>query len=439
MGSDIEAASVEGHGSEIGFAVSLGRAPAAAVDAPPGLRVLIVDDHALTRTVLSRACADFGWQANDVDGATAGLDELRRSAATGHDYDLLLVDWRMPGMDGIEMLRQASEATDISLPLVVLMVPTFELEQAVAASDDLYLDSLLSKPATPQSLLEAVMRAHSGDTAGNLPPLGRPSQRLAGLRLLVAEDNDLNQLVIEQMLTRAGAEVVIAANGQAAVDALRPPAAHFDAVLMDLQMPVMDGYTATRIIRHELGRGDLPIIAVSAYARPEDREKSRRSGMSGHLVKPIALEDLLDIVSGESRVNRENDHDHRATEPPPAFDLPGIDVAAALKAFGNDQQKYGTLLRQFVVGHADDIDRARRLFDDGDRQRAAGLVHDLCGMASMVRAMEMAHLAAATEGAIGKEDQVPALLDELDLAMSALAASIDQIDALAAGRNPSQA
>ena len=437
MGSQIEISSTEGGGSEFRFAVTLGRADDADVAAPdtlPGLRVLIIDDHPLTGAILARAGADFGWQTSVVDSAAAGLDELGKSAVAGRDYDLLLVDWRMPGIDGIEMLRQANEAADISLPLVVLMVSAFEQEQAVAASDDLYIDSLLSKPTTPLGLLEAVKRAHAGDFTSSLPPPGRPSRRLAGMRLLVAEDNDLNQLVVEQMLTRAGADVVVAANGLEAVEALRSPTAHFDAVLMDIQMPVMDGYTATRIIRDELGRRQLPIIAVSAYALPENREASRRSGMVGHIVKPIAVDDLLDILSGETHGDPTDDQQQPAAPAAitPAIELPGVDVAAALKAFGDDRQKYAAILRQFIVGHADDIDQARRLFGEGDRQRAATLAHDLCGMASMVRAMEMAHLAAAIERAIGKEDLVPALLDELAAAMSALAASLDQVDALAA-------
>ena len=237
------------------------------------------------------------------------------------------------------------------------------------------------------------------------------------------------------MLTRAGAEVVLAANGRVAVDALRAPHAHFDALLMDLQMPVMDGYTAARIIRDELGLRDLPIIAVSAYARPEDLEKSRRNGMTGHIVKPIDLDELLDIVSRHScSAVRDDRRESAATLP--AIELPGVDVGAALKAFGGDRKKYAAILRQFVAGHAEDITQAQRLFGAGDRRRAARLVHDLCGMASMVRAMEMAHLAAAAEGAIGKEDQVPGLLEELKAAMDALALSIDKIDALGADTPP---
>ena len=435
MDSRIEVASVEGGGSEIGFTVTLQRAAETrgTVDHLPGLRVLVVDDQAQARDALCRAGAAFGWRTSAVDGAAAGLEELRQSAAAGRDYDLLLVDWKMPGTDGIDMLRQAKLAPEVRLPLVVLMVPTFELEQAVAASDDLYIDSLLAKPATPLALLEAVRRAHSGDAAGSLPPPGPPSRRLAGMRLLVAEDNDLNQLVVEQMLTRAGAEVVLAANGQAAVDALRAPQARFDALLMDLQMPVMDGYTAARVIRDELGQRDLPIIAVSAYARPEDHERSRRSGMAGHIVKPIDLDELLDIVSRHSRGAA---RDERRESAAPTVELPGVDVGAALKAFGGDCKKYATILRQFVVDHAEDITQAQHLFNAGDRRRAASLVHDLCGMASMVRAMEMAHLAAAAEGAIGKEDQVPGLLEELKAAMDALAQSIDKIDALGADTPP---
>ncbi len=434
MGSRIEVVSVEGGGSEIGFTVTLQRVaetPAvAAADTLPGLRVLVIDDQPQARAVLCRAGTAFGWQMNAVDSASAGLEELRQSAAAGRDYDLLLVDWQMPGTDGVEMLRQARQTPAIRLPLVVLMVPTCALDQAVAASDDVYIDSLLAKPATPLGLLEAVQRAHSGDAAGSLPPPGPASRRLAGMRLLVAEDNDLNQLVVEQMLTRAGAEVVIVGDGQAAVDALRAPSARFDALLMDLQMPVLDGYGAARIIRDELGRRDLPIIAVSAYARPEDYEKSRRSGMTGHIVKPIDLDELLDIVGGQP---------HAAVPPEPAatmanaaVDLPGVDIGAALRAFGGDRQKYASILHQFVTAHDADIGEAQRLFDAGDRRHAARLMHDLCGMASMVRAMEMAHLAAAAENAIGKEDQVPALLAELKTAMDALAQSIDKIDALGA-------
>ena len=155
--------------------------------------------------------------------------------------------------------------------------------------------------------------------------------------------------------------------------------------------------------------------------------------MTAHIVKPIDVDELLDIVSGQSRIEAGDEpREREATLSPAAVELPGVDVGAALTACGGDRQKYAAILRQFVTAHADDISTAQRLFEQGDRRRAASLVHDLCGMASMVRAMDMAHLAAAAEGAIGREDQVPELLAELKAAMDALTQSIDKIDALGA-------
>ena len=140
----------------------------------------------MARDILQRACAELGWRSTAVD------------------YDLLLLDWRMPGMDGIEMLRQAYATPDLGLPLVVLMASTFELGAAAAAGDDLYLDAVVAKPMMPASLFEAVRGAHAGHFTPGLSAPQKPDRRLAGLRMLVAEDNELNQFVIEQMLERPG-------------------------------------------------------------------------------------------------------------------------------------------------------------------------------------------------------------------------------------------
>ena len=450
MGARISVASVPGRGSEFRFAVTLALADssamvtAAAAPAPePGalpqgaLHILIVDDNALARHILQRSCAAFGWQAHALDSGAAALDELRRSAAEGRDYDLMLLDWRMPGMDGIDMLRQAYDAPDIGLPQVILMASIFELGQAAAACDDLYLDGIVAKPMTPASLFETVTRAQAGDFSGILPPVKRADRRLAGMRLLIVEDNAINQQVIEQILTRAGAAVVIAAGGLAALDALRAPFARFDAVLMDIQMPCMDGHVVARIMREEMGWVDLPIIAVTAHALPEDREKSRSAGMAGHIIKPIDLDDLLDILVRERSAaqGRTRLRGLASGANTPAFALAGVDVGAALHAFGGDEKKYLTLLRQFAVAHADDAGEARRLFGAADPKGAARLVHGLRGMASLLQAKEVASLTAATTAALREHhhDALPPLFDALQAAMRALRESIEQFDTMAAG------
>ena len=431
LGGRLELESVPGQGSEFRFCVPLGLAdtpPAPPqADIPAGLRVLIVDDHPLSRDILGRGCAARGWQSTAVDGGAAGLAELRRSTAAGCEYDLLLLDWRMPGMDGIDMLRQARATPGTGLPLAVLMAAAFELEQAALASDEFHLDGLLAKPVTPASLHEAVASAYSGEYIGFVPALPRCDRRLAGMRLLVAEDNELNQQVSEQILHWAGAEVVLAAHGLEAVKALEAPGAHFDAVLMDIQMPVLDGYAAARVIREELGLVDLPIIAVTAYNQPEDREQSRRAGMAGHVVKPIDVDDLLDILEQGRRPPAQGAAGRPSAAP--AFALPGLDLAGALALYGGDAQRFGELLRQFALRQGSAAEDAGRLFLAGDCAGAARLLHDLRGALSFLRAPDASRLAASAESALLAGGDAAPCFNDLRAAMATLLESIERFEA----------
>ncbi len=302
MDGQIEVTSTLGQGSEFKLTVplTLGHpaAPPLQTLGAPGYRVLIVARHPVARQYLAQTVQRQGWQTTVVDSTTAGLQALRLSA-TENPYDLLLLDWKMPETRGEDMLRQAQAYPGCRLPALILMASIAEMEQVETASAQFSPQSLLAKPLMSRSLLEAASSALAGrsvnSVAAHLSPLFSVP-RLNQMRLLVAEDNDLNQEVIKHILTQAGAQVVLASDGQAAVAALQVPGARFDAVLMDIQMPVMDGYAATHQIRAILGLLDLPIIAMTAHARPQDREKSRLAGMAGHLVKPLNVDDLLDIL-----------------------------------------------------------------------------------------------------------------------------------------------
>jgi two-component system sensor histidine kinase/response regulator len=279
-----------------------------------------------------------------------------------------------------------------------------------------------------------VTRAYSGEGPTLLPSLSQADRRLNGLRLLVAEDNLLNQEVIEQVLTCAGAEVVLVGTGLAAVEAVRAPGARFDAVLMDIQMPVMDGYAATRLIREELGRVDLPILAITAFARAEDRETSRLAGMVGHLVKPLDVDILCEFLTQGCLVCRDSAPQH--PEPPPAVDSPGIelaglDIAAALVAFQGEKKKYQDILRKFIVHHGSDVDKASALFRAEDVPGAGRLLHELSGVASILHAPVLARLASAAEVALqdGQVHVMPDLLAQLQAAMQTLWGSVEQLEA----------
>jgi PAS domain S-box-containing protein len=439
MGSELLVSSAMGVGSEFSFTVKcLGgqsnlTPPADAL--PQGLRVLIVDDHPLALALQTQNCQGFGWQTTAAISGAAGLLELQRSVAEGFSFDVMLLDWRMPGMDGLAMLQRAYQLPGLDLPLVILMAPAFELEQAAMAGAELSLDGLLAKPFGPNGLRRAVARAYAGEYTEILPTLGKPDRPLSGMRLLVAEDNALNQEVIEQVLTQAGATVVLASNGLAAVASLRKSDVQFDAVLMDIQMPVMDGYSATQIIRGELGLVHLPIIAVTAHARPEDREKSRQAGMIGHLVKPLNVKDLLAIV-GRLRGAKLGDFFFKdEPEPVMAGAAPqalAIDIAGLAAMLGGDEAKCLVMLNKFWAQHGGDVASVRQLISRGDVLGAVATLHSLCGIAGFLRAKPLALAASHCEAALqeGQVAQWPELLEAMDRAMQATQTQIQGYDSL---------
>ncbi len=433
MGGEISVASSPGLGSVFSFQVNLPLGPnrQAAVDRhlPLGLRVLVVDDHPLAREIQIRHCLSLGWLPTGMASGPEGIDELRRSVEVACPYDILLLDWRMPGMDGLEMLQLAQNLIDTSLPLVILMSPASELAQADLAAAEFGLHGLVAKPLLIDALKEAVLRAYAAEFTEILPTLGKPNRPLSGVRLLVAEDNLLNQEVIEQVLTQAGACVVMVSNGLAAVAALRVKEPNFDVVLMDIQMPVMDGYTATRIIREELGLTDLPIIAVTANARPDDRDKTRQAGMVGHLVKPLNVKDLLALVAQFCKSSEpvllppihfgQGSLSAKSSVPEVVM---AIDTTAVLAMFGGQEDKCLQILQKFCTQHSSDVKKIRQLLADQHLQASIDLLHDLCGIAGFLMAKPLAKLTSLAQEALrlGQLNLLPDLLDEIDQAMQAI-------------------
>ncbi len=312
LGGALAVDSTLGEGStfhfQIRFLVAAAEPAEPLVPGLQGLRVLVVEDNVRTRAVLERMVQSLGWQADLVDSGAQALERMQpgSSAVAQSPFDVILMDGQMPGLDGWETSQRIRQLANGAMVPIVLM-GTASGREALAqrsAADQALLNGFLAKPLTASMLFEAVRDARSAAVVaatGRDPAapqkVGKP-KRLTGLRLLVVEDNKINQMVAKGLLVQEGAEVTLADDGQQGVDAVASAQPQFDAVLMDVQMPVMDGYAATQAIRQKLDLGALPIIAMTANAMASDRMACLAAGMNDHVGKPFELDHLVATLLG---------------------------------------------------------------------------------------------------------------------------------------------
>ncbi len=409
MGGDLRVDSVPGRGATFRFTapfgVAAGTAPAKA-ETPP-LRILVADDNASSRAALAALLAGRGWH---VDTAASGADTLALLRTAG-PFDVAFIDSVLGDLDGASVIAFARADQAIAMPRCALLAADPERERLDALAADLRIDAVLAKPFTPGALADVLAELRSGAPA---PAPARPAAlggRLAGLRVLVVEDNLLNQEVANYVLVHAGASVDFAANGRIAVSMLAEHATHvaapYDAVLMDLQMPVMDGFEATHAIR-AMGLERLPIIAMTANALDEDRRRALAAGMNDYLAKPIDVDELVDMlvrITGRP-----------AMAPPesartaladglavPAY-ISGIDLKTTLPRFGGNFASFAALFKRFESSQGGAVADIRALLDAGDRARAGQAAHRLRGVAANLGATDVAGQALELEQALRSED-----------------------------------
>ena len=307
MGGELAADSTQGQGSRFHFSVRFGLqiGPTAQpsvqrVEVPRGARVLIVDDNACARQVLAELSAGFGFEVDSVDSGKEALRRVALADASDAPYELLLLDWKMPHMDGVACAQALRDRAPGRHPMpLVLMVTAFgrdELQRRLAERQ-LTIAALLTKPVTPSALFDACSTALEGAapvaTRSTLlrNPSHDPGTPLSGARILLVEDNAINRELATELLNGAGAIVSIACDGQEALDMLDRQ--RFDVVLMDCQMPVMDGYAATRALRRRPDLRTLPVIAMTANAMVSDRDAVLAAGMNDHIAKPIVVDEMF--------------------------------------------------------------------------------------------------------------------------------------------------
>ena len=417
---------------ELDFPV-LEDAPAVAAGADAPL-VLVADDNASARQALAAACAAFGWRVDTADGGQAALE---RMGAARYDYAFL--DSAMPGLDGVALLAAARRQIGGALPRVCLLAADPELEHYAELAAELGVATVLGKPFTAATLQAAAARLQGDSAAPGMPPPALAATPLAGslpgLRVLLVEDNTINQEVASYILARAGALVAIAGNGQAALSMLGEHA-DYDVVLMDLQMPVMNGFEAAAAIR--AAGLTLPIVAMTANALDEDRRRSLAAGMQAHLSKPIDVDELVATLSRLAPPAQRGATQVPALPAPllpaPAaadapVDIPGIDLASALPRFAGSVERFVDLFVRFADSQGATFAELRQEAEAGNRNAAWQLAHRLRGVTANLGALDAARAAQALEGALHDADAGTVLLRvaELGRALEVLAGSARQL------------
>ena len=418
MGGELHLDSALGHGSRFHFQITLRLASDVADDeAPAGpppmpLRALVVDDNPTAREVLQRMCHSLGWTVDVAEDGQAALLKLQAQAASGEAYHAVFIDWQMPGLDGWGTTQRIRELGLAGGAPVVVMVTAHgrEMLEQRGQAEQALLDGFLVKPITASMLYDAVVDARRGsEPLGPSRRLAEPgAQRLLGLRLLVVEDNLNNQQVARELLEDEGALVQIAQNGQEGVEAVAAADPPFDVVLMDLQMPVMDGYTATSRIRTDLALHQLPIVAMTANAMASDREACLAAGMNDHIGKPFDLQHLVRVLLKQAGRQGPLPGPRRAAASPAvpasvqaAADAAGVDITTALGRLGGKVEVYQRMLRSFVTDLAAMPAQLRSQVEAGDLSAACRLMHTLKGLAGTLGASSLAAHASHGEQRLG--------------------------------------
>ncbi|MBF0161110.1 MAG: response regulator [Magnetococcales bacterium] len=458
MGGTIWVESQWGQGSVFRFTARFRRANAERSASPlpivdcKGKKVLLVDDNKTALIVMRHYMESMAFR---VESASSGKEALQvmAQASQQHDaFDILCIDWKMPELDGLETIRQLHQDPEITPPAACIMVSAYGQEEMREQVEQGYVDSFLSKPVTSSQLLNSIQQAMVGGHGARSGRVGRQKiytpdpYRFRGARILVAEDNEINQQIALEILQEAHIQVDVVVNGlEAVAKVLDSDLSPYDAILMDIQMPLMDGYTATRTILARAPTLATPIIAMTANAMKQDIEMCAAIGMVDHVVKPIDVAHLFAVL--ERHVPRKAQADLPLETPPaPPADavepntrlfarwteldaeaFPGWSVATGLARVNNNARLYLKLLKNFREDHRETRLQLEVLLQRQAFAEAAQKIHALKGVAGNLGAEALQHAAAALEQSLQSPTPAADVATSFSLCGTALERVLAQI------------
>ena len=369
-------------------------------------RALVVDDSDVARDSLCSMLKSLQFSAHAVASGQEAIEELRRTARSAENaYDLVLIDWRMPDMDGFEAIRRIR--SDIDLPTIpkLILVTAYSLSDMPPQVRQMRTDGILFKPCAAQTLCEVATTALGIHGPSEASTAQKAEELLSG-SVLLADDNEMNRIVAKDMLETLGLDVTVVDNGQDAIDACL--AEHFDLLLMDIEMPGMDGFEATRRIRGHLDKSRLPILATTAHALRSVHERCLAEGMNGHIDKPIELDQLrqrlaqwLPTARRVAPVRTMSDEDSRVALPETD---PAFDTRAALARLGNKRAAYRRILLEYGNEHRDKEAIILEAIARGDLSGAQRTLHSLKGISGNLGMVDLYRAIANLESCLRNEE-----------------------------------
>jgi CheY-like chemotaxis protein len=427
MGGDIGAESVPGEGSTFWFSARLGVGSSEHFLPKPGFdihgaRVLVVDDNKAAAMVLADTLTDIGFVVDQVHSGPAALETLRAADTLCEPYVFVMMDWQMPGMDGLVAVKAIQDMLPQAAPFV-LMVTAHRRQELIKGAERLGISHVLSKPVSGSMLVNTMMQilGHAqANPASSKPPraaLALEGQlgHLGGARILLVEDNEINQLVASELLQHAGFQVDVAGNGQIGVHQVHARESEhlpYDLVLMDMQMPVMDGVTASRQIRERFKADQLPIVAMTANAMKVDRDRCIDAGMNAVVTKPInpeelwkALLDWIKVRPGMGPQFSPQTSAATVTEELPELmqglrAIPELDVEQGLQRTTHNPAFYASMLRKFVTSQEGVTKRIEVALEASDLALAERMAHTLKAVAGNLGAGSIQLFAGELEDAV---------------------------------------